>query len=305
MLRRALIAASESRRLRHLSEESRMASKVVDRFVPGVTLDDAIRVSHELHALGATVTLDHLGESVEDERHARAAMDAYHEAVDRLAAEGLTDASVSVKPTAVGLDVDPALCEELVEGLCVRAGEHGMQVTLDMEDSDTTQFTVDLVARLRSEGHRIGCAVQAYLHRTPADVERLTELGSSLRICKGAYAEPEELALQGRQEIRDAYLGVVQHVLRSGVYGRFATHDDLLISAIENVAARLQVPTDAWEFQMLYGVREPLQREVLERGHNLRIYVPYGTEWYPYFVRRLAERPANLTFFLRALVGRR
>ncbi len=304
MLRRALIAASESRGLRRFAEERTIARKVVDRFVPGDTLDDALRVAKELAALGATVTLDHLGEAVEDEAAARRTAAAYEEALDRLAAEGL-DASISVKPTAIGLDVSHDLFVTLVTALCEHAKPHGMQVTLDMEDSDTTQATVELVAKLRGEGHRIGCAVQAYLRRTPADLALLTDLGASLRICKGAYAEPEELALQGRDEIRTAYLDLADHVLQSGVYGRFATHDDFLITQIENLATRHQVAEDSWEFQMLYGIREPLQREILARGHHLRVYIPYGAEWYPYFVRRLAERPANLTFFLRALVGKR
>ncbi len=304
MLRRSLIAASESTRLRRVAEQASFSRKVVDRFVPGETLEDALRVTRELNALGASVTLDLLGEAVEDADMARATADAYVEALDRIVAEGL-DASISVKPTAVGLDVSEALCEELVRRLCEKATPHGIQVTLDMEASDTTQATVDLVAKLRAEGHVVGCAVQAYLHRTPADVARLTALGASLRICKGAYAEPDDQALQGKQEIREAFLGLAEHVLGSGVHGRFATHDDFLIAQIESMAARQQVASEDWEFQMLYGVREPLQREVLAHGHNLRIYLPYGTEWYAYFVRRLAERPANLTFFLRALVGKR
>ncbi len=304
MLRRGLIAASESARLRRFAEDRSISRRVVDRFVSGEALDDAIRVTRELNAQGASVTLDHLGEAVTDEAEARAGADANLDAIARIAEDGL-DAGISVKPTALGLDVSEDLCGELVTLLCDAAGPHGIQITLDMEDSDTTQATVDLVARLRGEGALIGCAVQAYLHRTPGDLERLTALGASLRICKGAYAEPDTIAHQGRDEIRDAYLDLVDHVLAHGVYGRFATHDDFLVSQIENLAAQRQLARDAWEFQMLYGVREPLQRDVLQRGHRLRVYVPYGTEWYPYFVRRLAERPANLVFFLRALAGRR
>lgn len=304
VLRKALIGASESARLRRMAEDSAVAHRVVDRFVAGEGLDAAAAaiVEHDRH--GKTTTLDHLGESVDDEAGARHAAEAYRQAIARIAADGLP-ASVSAKPTQLGLDVDPGLFATLVRELCEQAGEHDIHVTLDMEDSDTTDATVDLVAELVAEGHQIGCAVQAYLHRTPRDVRRLTDLGASLRICKGAYAEPEERALQGKQEIREAFLALAETVLDSDVYGRFATHDDWLIDRIGNLAAAKQRGPDTWEFQMLHGVRPTLEQQIVERGHALRIYVPYGTEWYPYFVRRLAERPANLTFFLRSLVGRR
>lgn len=303
-MRRILLAAATSPRLRSFAEGNALSHRVVDRFVAGDTLDDAVAVIRECNARGASVTIDHLGEAVTSEATARDEAAACEEAIVRIGAEGL-DASLSVKPTALGLDVSEALFAELVEGLCERAGLLGIHVTLDMEGSPTTQATVDLVAELAARGHAIGCAVQAYLRRSPEDVARLTAIGASLRICKGAYAEPEELALQDRQGIREAFLALAEHVLDAGVFGRFATHDDWLIERIAASAASRGVGADTWEFQMLYGVREPLQREVLAQGHALRIYVPYGTQWYPYFMRRLAERPANLGFFARALVGRR
>jgi proline dehydrogenase len=180
----------------------------------------------------------------------------------------------------------------------------GTHVTIDMEGSDLTEQTVELVARVRGDGHdNVGCAVQAYLHRTPADVKRLTDLGASLRLCKGAYAEPPHLALQSRDEISAAYLAQAEDLLTSGTFPRFATHDHRLLHRVRLAARRMEIPDDAYEIQMLYGIREPLQHLMVARGHRVRVYVPFGDLWYPYFMRRLAERPANLVFFLRALAG--
>lgn len=305
MLRRALIAASESDRLRALAVDQPLARKVVDRFVAGETLDDALRVTEELNAAGMSVTLDHLGEAVHDASVAEAAADAYLDALDRLDTAGL-DASVSLKPTQLGLDVSPELCEKLVAAICDRAASVGTHVTIDMEGSDHTQRTVDLLVRLREAGHdNVGCAVQSYLRRTVDDVAHLTAMGASLRVCKGAYAEPPEIAYQEREEVDANYVRAAEVVLRGDTFGRFATHDHRIIARVRNLARRLGVADDAYEFQMLYGIREPLQRELVDQGQNVRIYVPYGDEWYPYFVRRLAERPANLVFFLRALAGAR
>lgn len=303
MLRRALIAASGSASLRRAANDLALARNVAMRFVAGETLDDALEVTQRLNDEGLRVTLDHLGESVTDrgiaERHAEMTLSI----LDAIQADRLT-ASVSVKPTALGIDVGADLCEQLIGRICGRASDVGTHVTIDMEGSDYTQRTVDLVRSLRAEGHdNVGCAVQSYLHRTYDDVRSLTGLGASLRLCKGAYAEPEEIAYQHDDEIDENYLRCADHVLRSGTYGRFATHDDRLITNIRNLARRHQVTPERFEFQMLYGVREPLQRELVAMGYDVRIYVPFGEEWYPYFVRRIAERPANVAFFLRALAG--
>ncbi len=305
MLRRALVAASRSELLRRVATDVPITRDVAHRFVAGDTLDEALAVTAELNARGLHVTLDHLGESVTEESLARAAADVYLAALDQVRARGL-DCSVSVKPTQLGIDVSPALCEELLGEICTRAGEVGTHVTVDMEGSPYTQATVDLLVRLRSAGHdNVGCAVQSYLHRTVDDVRHLTGLGASLRICKGAYAEDADIAYQDGAQVDDSYLRCADLVLRGETFGRFATHDHRIIARIRNLARRYQAGPDRYEFQMLYGVREPLQQELLDRGEQVRIYVPFGDEWYPYFTRRLAERPANLVFFLRALVGRR
>lgn len=305
MLRRTLIAASQSERLRQLASDLPAARWVAERFVAGDGLDDAVAAARELNEAGFEVTLDHLGESVDDRAVAEAGADAYMEALDRIRAEGLR-ASVSVKPSQLGMEFSAALCEKLIGRICDRAAEVGTWVTIDMESSAHTDATVELLASLRAAGHdNVGCAIQSYLHRSVDDVRRLTALGASLRLCKGAYAEPSEIAYQDDAEIVASYLRCAEIVLDGGVYGRFATHDHRLIASLRNLVRRLEIPDDAYEFQMLYGVRGPLQRELLAAGMTVRIYVPYGDQWYPYFVRRLAERPANLLFFLRAVAGRR
>ncbi|MFP5309191.1 MAG: proline dehydrogenase family protein [Actinomycetes bacterium] len=305
MLRRTLVAASRSRALRRFAEDAPIARDVAARFVAGDTLQDAFDAIAVHNGAGRSVTLDHLGEDVTDAAAAREHADVVLAALDGIAARGL-DASVSVKPTALGLDLDPDLCRELLDAICTRAAACGTHVTLDMEGSDHTDRTVGLVLDLRAAGHDdVGCAVQSYLHRTPADVAKLTAVGASLRLCKGAYAEPEEIAFQRREDVDRAYLELAEQLLTSGTFARFATHDHRLIRAIRDLARRHEVGDDDYEFQMLHGVREPLQRELTEAGLGVRVYVPFGTEWYPYFVRRLAERPANLLFFLRALAGGR
>lgn len=305
MLRRTLIAAAGSERLRSLASSAAPARAVARRFVAGEELDDALDVIRRLNATGRRVTLDYLGEAVSDAAIARRAADVYDRALEAIAADDL-DASVSVKPTQLGLDVDPDLCHDLIAGIAEQAAATGTHVTVDMEGSEHTQATFDLVEKLRADGQdNVGCAVQAYLHRTPDDVRHLTQQGVSLRLCKGAYAEPAEIAWQDRDRIRTAYLESVGIVFASRTYGRFATHDDWLISRIRNRARRALVGRERFEFQMLYGVREPLQDELVRAGYDVRVYVPFGDQWYPYLVRRLAERPANLLFFLRALAGRR
>lgn len=305
MLRRTLIAASESERLRRIAMERGLSRRVAMRFVAGETLDQAVAVTAELNRLGMAVSLDHLGESVEDEAVSRAAAATYERILDRIAAEGL-DAAISVKLSQLGVRTSVDLCRELVAGICARAADHGRHVTVDMEGSDLTSTTVELVLALRAAGHdNVGCAVQSYLRRTPDDVDRLVAAGASLRLCKGAYLEPPEIAHQDRLAVDTAYARLADHLLDSGTFPRFATHDDRLIRYVRDRARRGGIGRDGYEIQMLYGVREPLQRELVAAGEGLRIYVPFGAEWYPYFMRRLAERPANLAFFLRALAGRR
>lgn len=303
MLRRALIRASRSPALRRIATTAPAVRRVAERFVAGEMLDDAVAVARALNGRGLLVSLDHVGEAVTSAAVARAAAAAYRDCLERIGTAGL-DASLSVKLSQLGAHVAADLVHELTADLCVRAAAVGQHVTVDMEGSDLTQTTVDLVARLCGEGHdNVGCALQAYLFRTVADVRRLTAAGASLRLCKGAYAEPPRVAYQRRADIDASYARLADWLLRHGHQPRFATHDHRLIGLIRRRARRHGVISDRYEFQMLYGVREPLQDRLAALGHPVRVYVPYGPEWYPYFVRRIAERPANLLFFLRALGG--
>jgi proline dehydrogenase len=303
VVRALLIKASESEALRRQIVGRRFTRDIAMRFVAGDTLDDGMAVSRRMADEGRTVTLDYLGESVTDEAEARTAAKAYLEAMARLEDEGLP-AGVSIKPTQMGLSFNDALCVELL-GEIAAAGEHCAEhMTLDMEDSSVTEATVALVERLQAAGHRhVGCAVQSYLHRTFDDVVRLSAIGASLRLCKGAYAEPAAVAFQGRDQVDASYARCAEYLLREGSYPRFATHDDRLIRHICRLARVLDLPPSAYEFQMLYGVRPALQSQLVADGYRVRVYVPYGDQWYPYFMRRLAERPANVVFFVRALLG--
>ena len=305
MLRRAFLTASNSRILRRAATDLPLARDVARRFVAGETLEDALAVTEKLNRQGMTVTLDYLGESVRDADVARAASAVYVDALAEIERRGL-ECGVSLKPTALGLDVSRDLCHELVAAVCARAEKGGEHVTIDMEGSDYTQATVDLVLALRAEGYaNVGCAVQSYLKRTADDVAKLVASGASLRLCKGAYAEPEAIAYQDDREVTTNYARLAETLMRSGTYARIATHDHRLIHHVRNLARRYQMTPDEYEFQMLYGVREPLQKQLIDEGYRLRIYVPFGSEWYPYLVRRIAERPANVVFFARALTGRR
>lgn len=306
MLRRALLAAADNDRLRHLATTAPVARGVAHRFVAGETLEEALDVVATHGRAGKAVTLDHLGEAVDDPAASREAVDTYVASLDAIGALGL-DASVSVKASQFGLATDPAAARSLIGEIATAAKAAGSHVTIDMEDSSLTSATVDLVLALRDEGHdHVGCAVQAYLHRTPDDVRRLVAEGASLRLCKGAYDEPPSVAHQGREAVRDAYVEVAGILLDAvGVGGglpRFATHDHMLLHRVRGEVARRGLGTDAYEVQTLYGVRPDWESELVRRGLAVRVYVPFGTRWYPYLVRRLAERPANLQFFLRALL---
>jgi proline dehydrogenase len=303
-VRTILIKASESPTLQRQIASRRITRAIAMRFVAGDTLDEGIAVSRKLVGEGKTVTLDYLGESVRDEEEARGAAKAYLEAVERLDAEEIPS-GVSIKPSQMGMNFSPQLCDELLGMIADAAAGTCDHVTLDMEGSDVTEPTIGFVERLHAEGHTyVGCAVQSYLHRTEADVVRLSAIGASLRLCKGAYAEPADIAYQGRDHVDASYARCADYLLEHGNYPRFATHDHRLIHYVKQSAQRLGRPAADFEFQMLHGIRTPLQDELVAQGYRVRVYVPYGSQWYPYFMRRLAERPANLTFFLRQLVSR-
>ncbi len=300
-LGKATLAITERGPVRKLFTDTRPGRAVSTRFVAGETLDDAIAVARELNAAGATVSMDHLGEHVVDRVAARGAAADYLAILDRIGAEGI-EGNISVKLTQLGLGTDDELAAESLQALSARAAAVGTSVTIDMEESLHTESTMALFERMQSEHGNLGVALQSYLHRSPLDLDRVIAAHGHVRICKGAYAEPAELAFQDKGEVDAAFDRLTDAAFASpDVIPAIATHDEARINHATAQAERREGP---WELQMLYGVRVPLQRELLAAGHALRVYIPYGVAWYPYLTRRLAERPANMAFFLRALVGR-
>ncbi len=274
------------------------------RFVAGTTLDQAVEAVRKLNAAGMSATLDVLGESVEDRSSADRAAAAYVETLERIATAEL-DANVSIKLSQMGLDLGVEECQAVLAPVIAAGDRLGIFVRIDMESSDSTDATLEVVDRLRTDGHDVGPAVQAYLHRSPADVERLARLRVRTRVCKGAYAESPEVAHQDRVAIGDSFVTLCEDLLRADAYPGVATHDPDMLARVTAFARKSEIGSDRFEFQMLYGVRRDLQRQLIAKGYRLRIYVPYGTEWYPYFMRRLAERPANVLFVLRSVFGER
>lgn len=303
MLRWTLLRAADSDRLAELARGSEAVGRVVERYIAGETIEQGISAATALAAEGMDLTLDHVGEFVDSAEHAQLAADVYRQVLAHVQARSLP-AGVSVKPTQLGLLIDHEGCVKLITDLAEHAAAAGVHLTLDMEDHTVAETTVRLVEQVRAAGStNVGCALQSYLHRTPDDVRRLTRLGVSIRLCKGAYAEPAHLAYQRPVEVARAYLDDARHLLHEGTEPRFATHDHRLIAAIKREAAIIGRPRESYEFQMLYGVRPQMQRALVADGYRLRIYLPFGTQWYPYFTRRIAERPANLLFFLRSLTA--
>lgn len=271
------------------------------RFVAGETLDDAIAVAARLNDEGFTVSLDHLGEHVTDAERAAAARDDYLACLDRIAAENL-DANISIKLTQLGLGFDGALAEGSLRDLAARAAAVDRTVTIDMEESEYTSATIELYEAAQRIHGNLGIALQAYLLRTAGDLERIVDLGGHIRLCKGAYLEPADVAFQGREEVAASFDRLSRRLFaQTTTKPAIASHDDDRLAIALELAAGRDAP---YEFQLLYGVRGPRQRELVAAGHPVRVYVPYGVAWYPYLTRRLAERPANVAFFLRAALGR-
>ncbi|MGH3650811.1 MAG: proline dehydrogenase family protein, partial [Acidimicrobiia bacterium] len=266
----------------------------------GDTLDHAVAVAKRLNEEGFLVSLDLLGEEVHDRDSALAASHEYLESLDRIRDESL-DANISVKPTQLGLSIDEGMAMAAIGDLGARAKAVGTTVTIDMEDSRYTEATVRMFERGQELTGNFGIAIQACMRRTPADLDRLAPRGGHIRLCKGAYVEPEEIALQTKSGIDAAYSRQLRSLMEAGTtMPAVATHDaDLIQLAVELARSR----RGPWEFQMLYGVRRHLQRQLVDQGHPLRIYLPFGSQWYPYLTRRLAERPANALFFARALLS--
>jgi len=268
------------------------------RFVAGEKVDDAVRTVRESNRLGIRGTLDLLGENTQSREDALNATGQVIALLDRIRAEKV-DCNVSVKLTQLGLDFDTGFCESNLRSIVRRAAEFGCFVRVDMEDRHYTQRTIDIVLGVRRELSNVGTVVQSYLYRTEQDVARLLEAGVGIRLCKGAYLEPETVAFRRKRDTDANYLKLARQLLESGIYHAFATHDESIIRAIREFARTKGISKDRFEFQMLYGIRRDLQQMLAQEGYGVRIYIPYGTRWYPYFMRRLAERPANVLFILR------
>jgi proline dehydrogenase len=281
-------------------ETSPTTRRLAKRFVSGDTLEDALEVSRRLRAEGINATLDHLGESVTSLAEAAEARDVYLRALEAQHEAGI-EGNVSLKLTQFGLDFSMEECRANVEQLVACAARLGSFVRVDMEASEYTQRTLDLVSDLHARYGSVGMVVQAYLFRSKADVENLCNQRIRVRLCKGAYLEPPEVAFSRKADVDRNYVELMRILLDRGEYPAIATHDEKMISAAKAHAAAHKIPREAFEFQMLYGIRRDLQRRLVAEGYRLRLYVPFGKAWYPYYMRRLAERPANVLFMLRNL----
>ena len=304
VLRSAFIALSHNRPIRSFSERSSLGNKLSSRFVAGLEIDDALRVAEQVNRQGMFVTLDSLGESVTTEAEALRSADVYHRLLDEIAARKLKS-NISVKLTQMGLTQDPALAERIAANLTQHARATGNFVRIDMEDSSLTQVTMDIVRRIHAQpdmADAVGIVIQSYLFRSHSDIEQLIADGIRVRLCKGAYKEPPEVAFPRKADVDANYIKLSNLLLQSPIYHGLATHDENMIAAAKSFAAAHNIPPSHFEFQMLFGVRRDLQRKLVAEGYNVRVYVPFGREWYPYFMRRLAERPANVFFIARQLL---
>jgi proline dehydrogenase len=299
MLRELFIGLSTSRALRGFAERSPIGQKMSRRFVAGTTIDDLLAATEAVNAKGMTVSVDNLGENVTNAAEAEASAQLYHQLLDLITQRGLK-ANVSLKLTHMGLDVDPKLCERLVCALVDHATKIDNFVRVDMEGSPYTQRTLDVVHELHRHyaGHT-GAVLQSYMRRSEADAEKLIAEKIRIRLCKGAYKEPPEIAFQKKSEVDANYLKLAKILLQSGVYHGIATHDEKIIQQVMLFAEKEGIARDAFEFQMLYGIRRDLQERIVREGWRMRVYIPFGTEWYPYLMRRLAERPANVLFIAK------
>jgi proline dehydrogenase len=309
VLGRVLLGVSRSERLRNLVERAPISRNVVARFIAGADTDDVVRVTHEIVADGLTATIDHLGEDTADRAQAEGAAAAYIALLKGLNEAGLTSSTeVSVKLSAVGQALagdGERIALDNARAICQAAADVGTTVTLDMEDHTTTDSTLSILDDLRTDFPSTGAVLQAYLHRTEGDCRTLAYAGSRVRLCKGAYNEPASVAYQEANDVDRSYVRCMKVLLAGEGYPMIATHDPRLIEIGGSLAARYRREQGSYEYQMLYGVRPDEQRRLARSGETVRVYVPYGHEWYGYMMRRLAERPANVTFFLRSLAGTR
>jgi proline dehydrogenase len=306
MLRTLFVRLSENRWLRAFAERSSIGQQVSHRFVAGTGISDAVSVTQALNRSGMSVTVDNLGENVHNLDEARASAQLYHEVLDAIAARKL-NANISLKLTHMGLDVDEQLARDVVAGLVAKAASMRPLgfVRVDMEGSPYTQRTLDFVQevhRIPGNQDSIGTVIQAYLYRSEKDIEQLLAEGIRIRLCKGAYKESADIAFPKKADVDDNYIKLMKILLKSGIYHGLATHDENIIRQAQSFAIAEKIPRQSFEFQMLYGIRRDLQRRLVREGWRMRVYVPFGTEWYPYFMRRLGERPANVFFIARNLM---
>ena len=299
ILRSTFISLSQNQPLRRFSEASAAGKRISSRFVAGLEVEDVLSATKQLNRYGIAATLDSLGENVYSPEEAHASAAVYHRLLDAIAERDL-EANVSVKLTQMGMDLSPGLAEQIVEGLLEHAKEANTFLRVDMEGSAYTEETLQMVRRLHKRfPGGVGVVVQAYLRRSEADVAMLINEGIRVRLCKGAYQEPAAIAFPEKADVDANYVKLSKMLLMSGVYHGIATHDPRMIAAVEAFVSKRGLDPASFEFQMLYGVRRDLQRSLVKQGFGMRVYVPFGREWYPYFMRRLAERPANVLFLAR------
>lgn len=303
LTRSALIYLSRQEGLKEFAAKFGLFKKLTTRFIAGETIDEAVAAIRDLNARGCTSTFDHLNESVSSIAETEAEVREYLNVLAHIDETGI-DSNVSIKLTQFGLEIDPELAYLNVRRIVEDATRRGNFVRVDMEGSNVTQATIDVFKRLRAEFglNDVGIAVQSYLYRTMDDARDLLKIPARVRLCKGAYDEPPEVAYPDKKDVDDNYVHVMQVLLSSGVYHGIATHDPKMIDATIDFAQREGIGKEAFEFQMLYGIRRDLQEQLARDGYRMRVYVPYGKHWYPYFMRRLAERPANIWFVLKNLL---
>jgi len=292
---------SESERFKNFLTRFKSFNNVTWRFVAGEELTDAIEAIRKLNQQGISASFDHLGESITSEAETREEVNEYVRVLESIHANAL-NSNVSVKLTQLGLDVSQDLCYANTRTIVETALRYDNFVRIDMEDSSKTDATLQLFKRLRAEFENVGIVIQSYLYRSEKDIEELLKLGARIRLCKGAYKEPPTVAFADKADVDANYIKLTKLLLSSGIYHGIATHDEKMISAAIQFAKEQNISTDQFEFQMLYGIRRDLQERLVRQGYRMRVYVPYGRYWYPYFMRRLAERPANVWFVLRNVI---
>jgi len=306
MLRTFFVRLSENPSLRNFAERSSLGRRVSGRFVAGTGIADAVRATEAINRAGMSVTIDNLGENVTNPGEARHSAQLYHQILDAISANHL-NANISLKLTHMGLDVDEKLARDIVSGLVAKAASMNRPgfVCVDMEGSPYTQRTLDFVHelhRMPGNANSVGTVIQAYLKRSESDVEKLLAESIRIRLCKGAYKEPPEIAFAAKSDVDANYVKLMKFLMKSGIYHGLATHDEKIVHQAEAFATSEKLSPDSFEFQMLYGIRRDLQQSLVRKGWRVRIYIPFGTEWYPYFMRRLGERPANVLFIARNLL---